>query len=85
MKALFLSSIVIFIVCSVTLLVYRHANRYKRIDRYLYEHNKWYYVLSQFCFYLIFISFVLNARFLAYLLIEFVAWKFYKSKLNIIK
>jgi len=85
MKALVLSSIVIFIVCSVSLLVYRRVNKYKRMDRYFYEHNKWLYILVQFCYYLLFISFVLNGRLLVYVVIEFFVWKFYGTKLNLIK
>ena len=85
MKALLLSSIVIFIVCSITLLVYRHANHYKRMDRFFYEKNMWLYILLQFCYYLLFVSLILNGRFLVYIIIEFAVWKFYGVKLNLIK
>lgn len=73
-----------FIVCvtAITLLIFNHYNKYKRLERYLYENKKEYYVISQICYYIIFISMVFNARYLVYQLIAFLLFKYYKIKMN---
>ena len=79
MDVLVLSSVVIVIVCSITLLVYHHVNKYKRMDRFYYENHKWMYIVAQLCYWIVFVSFVLNTRHIAYVILE---W-FFKSKFGI--
>lgn len=77
-------SIIIIVVCSVALLMYHHVNRYKRMDRFFYENNQWLYILLQFCYWLLFVSFVLNLRYIAYVVFAFIVWKYtgYHMKLT---
>lgn len=73
--SLAISCTVIVVICSITLVVHYHVNHYKRMDRFYYENNKWLYILSQLCYYIVFVAFVLNARYLVYITIEWLALK----------
>lgn len=83
MQALVLSSIIVVIVCSVTLVVYHHYNRFKRMDRYYYENHRWTYVLSQLCYYIVFVSCILNARYLAYKLFSVLMWRYFGVEIKV--
>jgi hypothetical protein len=84
MKLLVLSSLVIVIVSSITLLVYHHVNKFKRMDRFYYENNKWLYIVTQLCYWIVFVSFILNARFIAYIIIEFIVFRYSGYRLQLV-
>lgn len=59
-------SLFISIVSGITLLVFYHANHYKRMERYFYHTNKYLYITIEVTYYILFISFVYNTRFIAF-------------------
>jgi hypothetical protein len=71
------------VACGIVLLLFLRVNEYKRVERWFYYHDKYMYILLEFCYYILFISFVFNARFLAYELIALFLWKFYRIKMKI--
>ena len=70
-------ALVLASICGICLIVFYFQNKYKRIERWYYYHNKYLYILLELCYYLIFISFVFNARYMAYEIIKhFIRKKF---------
>jgi hypothetical protein len=69
--------------CGISLLIFMHFNKYKRVERWFYYHNKHLYILLELCYYLLFISFVFNARYLAYEAIGFMMLRFYGIKMKL--
>lgn len=61
-----LCSLIIAGICGISLLIFMHYNRYKRVERFYYYHDKYLYILLELVYYLLFISFVFNARFLVF-------------------
>lgn len=76
------SSVFIIVFCGITLLIFHHYNKYKRLERYLHDNKKALYILCELCYYLVFVSLVFNARFIAYKLISFLIYKYYKIKIT---
>lgn len=72
-------SVIIVIISSISLLMFHHVNKYKQVDRFFYYDNKYLYILLQLCYYLVFLSFVLNSRFLVYELIMYVTTCLYPA------
>lgn len=69
------------VVCGVCLVVFYFQNKYKRIERWYYDHNKYLYILLELCYYLLFISFVFNARYLVYEFIKYLVKRNFGIKL----
>lgn len=76
-------SLIIIFISGVTLLSFAHLNKYKKVERYYYYHNKYLYILLELVYYLLFISLVFNARFLAYEAIKYFIYIRYKIKIKI--
>lgn len=75
--------IFISIVSGITLLVFTEYNEYKRVERHFYKTDKILYILLEICYYLTFISFVYNSRYLAYQAIKYIIEKYYKIKIKL--
>lgn len=71
---LHLVSAAIAITSGLSMLVFMHYNRYKRVERFFYFHNKFLYILLQLCYYLLFISMVFNARYIVYEVAKYVIY-----------
>ncbi len=76
-------NICIIVICGFTLLTFSHYNEYKRIERHFFLTNKYMYIILEICYYLLFISFVYNSRYIVYKMIKFVIHKYYKIKINL--
>jgi hypothetical protein len=76
-------SICIIVICGFTLLIFSHYNEYKRVERHFFMTNKYLYIVLEICYYLLFISFVYNSRYLVYQLIKHLFQKYYKIKINL--
>jgi uncharacterized membrane protein HdeD (DUF308 family) len=63
-------ALVLAAISGVCLIVFYFQNKYKRIERWYYYQNKYLYILLELCYYLLFISFVFNARFMVYEIIK---------------
>lgn len=63
-------ALVLAAVSGVCLLIFYFQNKYKRIERWYYYQNKYLYILLELCYYLLFISFVFNARYMVYEIIK---------------
>lgn len=75
--------IFIVVVCGITLLIFSKYNEYKRVERHFFTTNKYLYIVLEICYYLLFISFVYNARYLAYQGIKHLVHKYYKIKIDL--
>lgn len=70
----YLVSAIIVVTSGLSMLVFLHYNRYKRVERFFYFHNKYLYILLQLCYYLLFISFVFNSRFIVYEVAKYIIY-----------
>lgn len=75
--------IFIAITCGITLLIFSKYNEYKRVERHFYKTDKFLYIILEICYYLVFISFVYNTRYLVYQAIKHYIHKYYKIKINL--
>lgn len=72
---------VLAVICGICLIIFYFNNKYKRIERWYYYHNKYLYILLELCYYLLFISFVFNARYIVYEVIKYIIRKNFGIKL----
>lgn len=69
--SIYFSSIIIILISGATLLFTYHVNKYQQVDRFFYYQNTYLYILFQLSYYLVFLSFVLNTRFLVFEILSF--------------
>ncbi len=74
---------IIIFISGVTLLTFVHINKYKKVERYYYYHDKYLYILLELVYYLLFISFVFNTRYIIYEAIKYFIYVRYKIKIKL--
>lgn len=52
------------LLAAITLFAYAKVNTYKRIERFYYNQNQVLYLLLTLCYYILYISMVINGKFI---------------------
>ena len=68
----------------IPVIVFNYYNQYRSIERWYYRTDKKKYLLMQICYYILILSAIFNARFLAYKGIEYGLKRFFKIDYKIV-